>query len=386
MLDSKSLEDQLKACIHCGMCLPACPTYVVTGNEGESPRGRLYLINDLIQNQNANQQAIKYLDDCLGCAACQTACPSDVEYISILEHARHEHSLTNYNKGLVAKFRKIIFQYLLANRFLLNLLRKISNFCSPILELLPQHYQKLGINLRASYKAIKTDHYYYATPTSTKTLSLPLGCVMDTLYNSVHWDTIAVLNACGYNVYIPPSNCCGALASHSGEPKLGHKQLNESVEIFLNKPYPVVINSAGCSAFIKEHSKAIQCLELIEILEQAPISLALTEALTATYHPACHLNHQQGLSKNYLNLLERIKGLTLIELPQADLCCGSAGLYNLLKPKLANAIGKLKAENIKLTATTTILTANPGCISQIQAELGLNYRVMHPISLIQAAL
>ena len=397
-MDGATINGTIKACIHCGICLPACPTYQVTGNEGHSPRGRLYLINNLLTNELGEREAVvKYLDGCLECSACETVCPSGVDYINILEYARHDLGLTNYTKGFFAFIRRLAFSFVLPSRKLMNIARVLGRFLP--LRLL----NKLAPSFDFEYKKIKTDYIYKSQVEDAKTISMPLGCVMDAVYNNVHWDSIEVLNAFGYDVYIPETQCCGALAYHSGENKLGEKQLKQTTELLSENKYPVVMNSAGCGAFLKNHS-ALPVMDLIEALKQAPSSPSLRaegDAIQAIYHPACHLNHQQGVSDDYVELLKQIPGLELIPLQEADLCCGSAGFYNLIQSKMANQIGMRKAENIKsslrakLSAAkqflsarndVIVLTANPGCMSQIQAHLGDEYQVMHPVSLINLLL
>ena len=415
------IEETIKACIHCGICLPACPTYQVTANEGHSPRGRLYLINDAIKGEQVDEAVIDYLDGCLECSACETVCPSGVDYINILEYARVELGLSHYARGLMASIRRLAFEFLLPNRSLMNMLRILARFLP--LKLI----NKLSPNFDFEYKAIKTDHYYRCGEEGAKTISLPLGCVMDTAYNNVHWDTIKVLNTAGYDVYIPETKCCGALAYHSGEQQLGKHQLSSKVEVLSEKDYPVVMNSAGCGAWLKNHSD-LEILDLIELLQpslRGACDEAIqwidsvdaldcftgarndSESIKAVYHPACHINHQQGVSDQYVELLEKIPGLELIPLYEADLCCGSAGFYNLIQSKMADKIGQRKAANIKQASypeeqrdpdvlrtqddscdvrTSIVLTANPGCMSQIQAHLGDEYQVMHPVSFLNQKL
>jgi glycolate oxidase iron-sulfur subunit len=354
------------------------------------------------------KDSIEYLDNCLECSACETVCPSGVQYTSILEHARNDMKLNNYSKGFTGLIRKISFKSLLPNRFLLRIIRALTNF---ITMLIPLHrFIKIVPRFEDAYHQIKTNYYYRSKieladiSDIDRTLTMPLGCVMDTVYNHVHWDTIKVLNEFGYHVYIPDSNCCGALAYHSGEPNMGLKQLRNTVQKLTELPenslhsYPIVMNSAGCGAFLKNHTD-LKTLDLIEALQQAPanpmkadfmkVSL-LKEAprskIIATYHPACHLNHQQGLANDYVDLLKQIPNLELMPLYEADMCCGSAGFYNLIKSKMANEIGKRKAKFIKNTGAKIVLTANPGCMSQIQAHLGDEYKVLHPVSLIKGYL
>ena len=411
--------DKIKACIHCGICLSACPTYLTTGNEGNSPRGRLYLIKDLIQGEvpELDIAGQEYLDNCLSCMACETVCPSGVEYIQLLDYARHEKQESSYSKGFWGLVRKFSFAFLLDQRYLLNLGRiglKVLNIFYKLFPFLPK-LSKMQPSREIPYTKLEVNKLYPSAetildvPDSERTVLFNLGCVMDTLYNSVHHDTIKVLNAAGYHVYVPASGCCGALASHSGEFKIGEKQTEKFIQAqcdALNKLYeteqalgdfsnPIVFNSAGCGAHVKDkvYLESLVIKDIAELIDPdnwlAPISLEAFKAklvnpasLRAVYHPACHLYHAQGLTTQYQSLLALIPNLELIPFLEAEVCCGSAGFYNLIKPKLAEPIGERKAANIKKAGADLVITANPGCMSQIEAYLSEGYKVIHPMSLL----
>jgi len=395
-----TIEEQIKACIHCGMCLPACPTYLVSGNEGNSPRGRIYLINDLIQDQKhhsklGDDKAIEYLDNCLSCYACETACPSGVEYASIIEYAREELGQSHYTKGFAGFLRYLAFRYLLPNRRLLLLAARFNQSFAWLINILAAFNKKLGIINKVkpeldSYQELKPGSIYKTSfnSDSASTVSLGLGCVMDTFYNQVHWDSIYLLNQFGYNVRISKSTCCGALASHSGEYKLGHELLDKFIAT-TKEELPLVFNSAGCGAYVKDHCE-LESFDIIELLTQAPINPIAVIAsehsergdpvLEISYHPACHLNHRQHIAYDYLDLVKMIPDIKVQNLHQADVCCGSAGFYNIIKPEMADAIGQIKAKNLQASDSQLILSANPGCLAQIQAQLGKDYKVEHPIS------
>ena len=401
----QNINDQVKACIHCGMCLSACPTYLITGNEGNSPRGRIYLINDLIKKEEIDKTELatttEYLDNCLSCYACETVCPSNVDYSGILNHARQNYSVSNYSKGFMGLIRFLSFKFLLPNRNLLylfgNLLRNFSwlmTACS-IFSKKIKLLSNLKSSLNKEYRKIQTNHIYHSDiylkniNLETRIVSLPLGCVMDTLFNVVHWDTIYVLNKFGYHVYIPNTGCCGSLASHSGEYELGKQQVQEVLLQFAQNKYPVVMNSAGCGAFVKEHNhENFPIIDLITALRSSPYNPIqechsyINQKLKISYHPACHLNHKQGVAYEYLDLLREIPSLEINIIKSADVCCGSAGFYNLIKPEMANAIGQEKVKNIQKSDAKILVTANPGCISQIQSLLPDDYTVVHPVNLI----
>ncbi|MBU6196257.1 MAG: (Fe-S)-binding protein [Cyanobacteria bacterium REEB446] len=442
--------DKIKACIHCGICLSACPTYLTTGNEGNSPRGRLYLIKDLIQGEVPELDATgqEYLDNCLSCMACETVCPSGVEYIQLLDYARHEKQESSYSKGFWGLVRKFSFAFLLDQRYLLNLGRiglKVLNIFYKLFPFLPK-LSKVQPSREISYTKLEVNKLYPSAetildvPDSERTVLFNLGCVMDTLYNSVHHDTIKVLNAAGYHVYVPASGCCGALASHSGEFKIGEKQTEKFIQAqcdALNKLYeteqalgdfsnPIVFNSAGCGAHVKDkvYLESLVVKDIAELIDPdnwlAPVSLEAFKAklvslkgidenaeiedcaqsIKAVYHPACHLYHAQGLTTQYQSLLALIPNLELIPFLEAEVCCGSAGFYNLIKSQLAEPIGERKAANIKKAGVDLVITANPGCMSQIEAhlsggqdnenaEIGVqkqSHKVIHPMSLLAQCL
>lgn len=431
---AKKILDELEkinACIHCGICLSACPTYLTTGNEGNSPRGRLYLIKDMIQGviPELDGTSREYLDNCLACQACETACPSGVQYIDLLDYARHDKEESTYTTGLWGLIRKFSFTFILEQRAFLNLGRlalKLMNVAYKVFPALPK-LNKIQPQREISYTAIQRNKLYRSSEDipgkldSERTVIFNLGCVMDTLYNSVQHDTIKVLNAVGYHVYVADSKCCGALAAHSGEFDIGENHTNHFIQAqcdALNEmselgcassdfSNPIVFNSAGCGAHMKDKifSESLIIKDIGELLDtanwQAPLPLEQfqekifqniavkanseirsneVQKIKAVYHPACHLHHAQGLTTQYQSLLALVPDLELIPFMEAEVCCGSAGFYNLIKPKLAELIGERKARNIKDTGANLLITANPGCMSQIEAHLGEDYQVQHPMS------
>lgn len=423
----KILEEQIKACIHCGMCLPVCPTYNATLNEANSPQGRIYLINDLIKSdeQVDEKLAVEYLDNCLSCFACETVCPSNVDYGGILHHARADLGYSKYNKGFFAFIRKLFFTIFINNRFLLRILRlklRLSSFLiKPLMQLFGYGQQaKLIPDIRGEYKTIHEEEIYYSKleldiPHEKRIVNFSLGCVMDAVYNDVHWDTIYVLNAFGFHVNISKSKCCGSLLSHSGEFKHGEKLKKKFSKIVKEEGLPLVTNSAGCGAYLKEGlgGSSVGVYDFIEVIKRAPINPLKEKVFNGEilYHPACHLNHRQGVSGDYEQLLRSVQGLDVFTLNQKDTCCGSAGFYNLIKSDMAQKIGEMKAKEIEDFETPfqnssatrlenernavdgdlgmgckTLVTANPGCMSQIKAHLASDYVVLHPATFLRRIL
>jgi glycolate oxidase iron-sulfur subunit len=397
---AEKLEESLKACIHCGMCLPACPTYNATMNEANSPRGRIYLINDLVKEHDGVEEknAVEYLDNCLSCFACETVCPSNVEYGNILHHAREELGYSNYHKGLLGFMRKLFFSIFINSRFLLRVLRlKLKFFgflIKPAMALLGFSQQiKLMPKLDTDYKSIEEGEIYYSdleieVPHEKRIINFSLGCVMDTVYNNVHRDTIFVLNAFGFHVNISKSKCCGSLAAHSGEFKLGEKLKKQFCQTVKDEGLPLVTNSAGCGAFLKESEQSVGVYDFIEVLKKASFNPLADKKFNGEiiYHPACHINHRQGVSDDYEKLLSSVEGLKVHTLDQKDTCCGSAGFYNLIQADMAQKVADLKIAEIKESQIKTLVTANPGCMGQIQSNLPADYAIMHPATFLKRVL
>jgi glycolate oxidase iron-sulfur subunit len=394
------LEEQIKACIHCGMCLPACPTYNVSFNEANSPRGRIYLINDIIKEETKldKEKTIEYLDNCLSCFACETVCPSNVDYADILHYARQDLKYTKYNKGIFAFIRKLFFKFIINNRSLLRLMRLNLKFSSFLIRPLMKAFgltaqAKLMPKLDKPYKTIHEEEIFYSDvelnlPTEKRIINFSLGCVMDTIYNDVHWDTIYVLNAFGFHVHISSSKCCGSLPEHSGEFKIAAKLKKDFCQTVQSEGLALVTNSAGCGAFLKEVSGGMGVYDLIEILKKAPYNPLKEKTFNGEilYHPACHLNHRQGVSGDYEKLFASVQGLQVFTLDQKDTCCGSGGFYNLIKSDMAQKVGTLKADEITKSNIKTLVTANPGCMSQIKAHLADDFVVLHPVTLLKRIL
>lgn len=411
--------DKLKACIHCGMCLPACPTYRVTGSEAESPRGRLYLMKKMIEGElEKPQQLSTHLDQCLACHACETACPSGVHYGSLLLSSREQ--LTISQPWLQRQLKRWVYKNVLPNPTLLKLmaqffrlyqasgLKRMVNTLG-ILNVLPRlkHLESLTPKLDTPYKGFKASQTFGNLDSATKVV-LFTGCVMDVLYNPVHWATVKTLVANHCLVSIPEQTCCGALAHHAGETDITHTLAQKNIETILkDNPDYIVINSGGCGSTLKDYGhllntpeakrfseKTVDVMELLAQLKSqnklTPFNTPVNE--TVTYHASCHLHHVQHVKDEPLDVLSGIEALTLIPLPDADMCCGSAGVYNVEHPDIANDILALKMDKIKTLldkhSIDTLVTGNPGCLLQIEKgceDAGLKLDLKHPIEIVAKA-
>lgn len=407
----KSLDDLTTKCIRCGFCLESCPTFVVTGSELESPRGRIYLA------RSASERKLDWVDDvslhierCLGCRACETACPSGVQYGEILEIARDtiESRRRDISKTVLLESTtrpwllktQIALSRLLPSNKVPYLFSKWVSGCGPEAELpKPQMVADLPPLDEAQLPAIKGEVY------------LLEGCAMRVLFPRVHQATRRLLRRVGYVVKETEQGCCGAMHAHNGH-------LNEArglagrLMAAMPEDLPVVVNSAGCGSTMKEYGEllghiqgshsasqdqaATRFSERVKDASQFLLANGLPEALAqspgipgkATYHDACHLAHGQRITSEPRQLLQAIPKLELIPITEADMCCGSAGIYNITEPTMARTLLDRKYANIAATGASVVATGNPGChawIAQAAREHGQKVSVLHTMELLEAA-
>lgn len=419
--------DGILSCVHCGLCLDSCPTYRELGTEQDSPRGRLYLMRGLWEGQlELTQEVIDPLNRCLDCRACQTACPSNVSYGELLEKTRgmiQENQPQSFKERFL---RGVLLKWILTSTTLLRwsswLMKQYVDWkipklltSPPLKTLLPpfivksQHllpeFSGQSVKLEYASKGAllpnpqQTNHYKVGFFT---------GCIMDVAESKTHEASLQLLQAAGCEVIVPKEQgCCGALHVHSGDRKTASMQAIRNLGAFENHQLDAIItNAAGCGAQLKEYhhlfhkeaplrqswltfeSKVVDILEFLARIPDWTTTLSWKiEAITVFYDAPCHLQHAQGVNKNPQALLNRLPGVTLIPLAESDWCCGSAGIYNLVQPKLAGQVLDRKLATIHQAreqhpAATTIVTGNPGCLFQIRSGIRahqLPLRVIHPI-------
>ncbi len=397
-------EKQALTCIHCGLCLSSCPTYLETGDENDSPRGRVHLMRALQDGRlDLYGAAVTHIDRCLGCRACEAACPSGVPYGGLLESTRDH---------IEKRHRRSLFQILL-RRFAiegifphpwrlklallpallvrgLRLRGLLPRFLRDALDLLPDNW--------ASDDSAALDQQV-AAPRKGRVGFID-GCVMTVLFARTNANSIRLLNAAGFEVVIPKGQgCCGALHAHSGRLNEAREAARRNIDVFEHTELDaIVINAAGCGSTLKEYAHLLKddpgyadkartfnerVRDLTEFLIEHPVkdlaALRQGHAHTpghshlathkVTYHDACHLAHPQGITRQPRELVRAVAGDRFVELPQSDVCCGSAGTYNLTEPEMAERLQSRKIENILKTGALTVVTSNPGCLLQLQAGL-----------------
>jgi glycolate oxidase iron-sulfur subunit len=403
--------DGLRTCVHCGICLPQCPTFRVLGEEMDSPRGRLYLMRAAAEGRIGLSPILaRHLDLCLGCRACETACPSGVPFGRLLESVRGQ----LVRKGVRAPGRDGA-----ALGALLEFLPYPERL-GPALAAL-RVYQWSGLQAVVRGAGLLTP---FARLRSMEALLPPLppwsaplpevvpargpargraglltGCVQRFFYPAVNRQTARLLATAGWEVVVPRAQgCCGALHLHAGRLDDFRAMARRLVAAFEPTLDVIVTNAAGCGSALKEYGHwladeaaqafSAKCRDVSEALADADLSLRPLD-LTVAYHDACHLAHAQRLRAEPRRLLGRIPGLRLVELADGDLCCGSAGVYNLLEPELAGELGRFKVERIRESQARIVAAGNPGCLMQIARECrrhGVEVEVVHPVELLGRAL
>jgi glycolate oxidase iron-sulfur subunit len=402
-------------CVHCGLCTAACPTYVELGNENDSPRGRIYLMRAVCEDRlELNQHVRRHLELCLDCRACETACPSGVQYGRLIEPFRvqMEERATASAKtndwfhrwilfGLFPRRDRLRSALRMARLAQITGLRRLAETLG-LPRLLPARLQQLVAMLPplTAPRASLPD-FLPAAGTRRAKVALFRGCVADVLFNSTQWATARVLQANGCDVVIPHGQvCCGAIHYHAGQQQPARDLADENVNAFvLNDVDAVIVNVAGCGSMLKEYGHhwhderqsvraalAAKVKDVHEFLDQLGLIAPQHElSRRVTYHDACHLVHAQKIRDAPRRLLRQIPGLELIELAESELCCGAAGTYNLTEPEMAQRLARRKLSHILDTGAPTVVTANAGCLLQIAREArvqGHALKVVHPMDLL----
>jgi glycolate oxidase iron-sulfur subunit len=397
--------DIVEDCVHCGFCLETCPTYALWAGEADSPRGRIVLIGDALTSaEELSDEMVTHWDRCLGCMACVTACPSGVRYDRLIERVRPQVE-RHHRRALPERaLRRLIFSTLPHPARLRALAPMLGPARSLGDGLVPGRLAALTrVAPRASLRKLLRSRLPEHTPAVGRRrgrVALLLGCVQRVFYAEMQLAAIRALAAEGFEVLAPRApSCCGALEFHAGEEGAAVKRAEETMAAFaaLGELDHVVITAAGCGSAMKEygdllgtppaHAFARQVRDITEILgELEPIAPRGPVPMRVAYHDACHLAHAQGVRSQPRQMLRGIPALELLEVDaERDLCCGSAGIYNLIQPEPAAELGARKATHLLETGAEAIAAANPGCAAQLDLhlrELGHPLPIYHPVELV----
>lgn len=417
-------DDILQQCMHCGLCLATCPTYDLTKMERSSPRGRIYMIKSVARGEmELSETFAEEMNFCLDCQACETACPAGVKYGRMVETARVVIDEVGYGGKFGIAAKRFALRKIVASR---NALK----FVSRLLWL----YQKSGLQKLVRSSGIlkifskKLTEIEKLSPViadkfsdkQIKEIELPVGevkyktafhfgCLMNTMFADINSDTIDVLKECGCKIITPKDQvCCGSLMGHNGDMEFALKLARKNIDAFEKHDYDFLIsNSAGCGAFMKDYAHLLEddpvyaekakrfsakVKDIMEfIAEQKPeFNLDLNSPyVSVTYHDACHLLHAQKIGTQPRDVIKSLPGIKYTELEEASWCCGSAGIYNVVRYDDALKQLERKMNNIKSTNAKVVLTGNPGCMGQIKygtQKFNIDVEVIHPVTLIRRML
>jgi glycolate oxidase iron-sulfur subunit len=414
-------ENKSLACIHCGLCLGSCPTYLETGNENDSPRGRIYLMRAVQDGRlPLGDTAVRHIDLCLGCRACEAACPSGVQYGELLEHTR-DHIEKHHRRPWFQTFlRRVAIEQVFPfpERMKLALLparlikklgaeHLLPKFAQDALALVPEKMSAVKLPEFSPANSVSSrreealtecgarsaecgmSSQSLVTSAATHRIGFISGCVMSVMFGETNANSVKLLNRAGCDVHTPSAQgCCGALHAHSGKLDEARACARHNIAVFekLNLD-AIIINAAGCGSTLKEYGALLRddpawagrgakfsakVKDLTEWLAGSTFNIQHSTPNTqplATYHDACHLAHPQRITKQPRELVKAVTGANFVELPESDVCCGSAGSYNLTEPEMAERLQRRKIENILKTGAMVVVTTNPGCLLQIKAGL-----------------
>ena len=382
------LHELIDDCVHCGFCLPTCPTYDLWSEEMDSPRGRIVLMKELADGA-ISPELVTHVDRCLSCMACVTSCPSGVRYDLMVNLARAEIE-DRYERSPGERLkRRVVFAMFPHHRRLRALIPLLP--FAKLSRAIPQMRELSRLAPERPPRLAPLPETVAAQGESRGSVGFLQGCVQRAYFPQVNAATVAVLAAEGWEVHTHPAlECCGSLELHAGEAERSEKRAQDVIAAFAEDEL-IVTNAAGCGSGMKEHPQLeAKVRDITEILTDGePRATRHPVHLKVAYHDACHLAHAQAIRAQPRALLEGIPGLEVLEPAGWEICCGSAGIYNLTQPDAAAELGRAKAERLLATGAEAIASANPGCTLQIRAhlrELGRPLPVYHPMELLHMSI
>ncbi|MEA2212827.1 MAG: glycolate oxidase iron-sulfur subunit [Solirubrobacteraceae bacterium] len=399
------MGEAIGSCVHCGFCLPTCPTYATLGEEMDSPRGRIFLMQLVLEGKLERESAMPFIDNCLGCQSCVSACPSGVEYGDLItayrawdEPQRVRAPMERGRRGMLLSTLAHPRRFRLAARLgrLARPLRHVAPAAlRPMLELVPERLPR----------ARPLPALYPAQGHRRARVALIAGCAQQVLAPEIGWATLEVLARNGVETVVPSGQgCCGALAMHTGAAEEAKALARRNLQAFPGDIDAIVTNAAGCGSGMHEYSllfKADPEADVARAFSDRVVDIStflaalgpvapppLSEPVVVAYHDACHLAHAQGVRSQPRALLAAIPNLTMVEPAEWELCCGSAGTYNIEKPEIAAELGRRKAQNLIATGAQVIASGNIGCLTQLSNhldQLGAQIPVMHTVDVLACA-
>jgi len=408
--DIAEADQILRACVHCGFCTATCPTYLLLGDEDDSPRGRIYLIKDMLEKgEPARREVVKHIDRCLSCLSCLTTCPSGVHYMHLVDHAR-AHMEKTYRRPYFDRLVRAMLLKVLPDPKLFRMALFAALLAKPLMPL----FRAVGLKRVVAMLSLAPARFPHGTSRSQKSFPAPWprrgrvallsGCVANALAPEINASAIRVLNRHGFDVVIATGErCCGSLAHHMGDETAAHAAARRNIAVWINEIDgegldAILTTASGCGTTMKDYgfmfrtapdiaddaarvsglvrdiSEFICEINYLKYIDRQPLAVA--------YHAACSLQHGQKITTLPKEMLSKA-GYAVTDIPEGHICCGSAGTYNVLQPELANRLRDRKIAHIQEIAPDLIAAGNIGCITQIAAGIGIP--VVHPIELIDWA-
>ncbi|NBQ46159.1 MAG: glycolate oxidase iron-sulfur subunit, partial [Proteobacteria bacterium] len=388
-----SAEGILRKCVHCGFCNATCPTYQIVGDELDGPRGRIYLIKDMLENEKpANEKITKHIDRCLSCYSCMTTCPSGVNYMHLVDHARN-HIEKTFTRPFFDRIIRNLLSKILPSPTLFRMIGYSSRLIYPFRFLFPKKIKNMLKYMPNSFPASKQENKEIYSPSGKiyARVALLTGCVQRVISPQINDATIDILNRHGVEVVVPKKvDCCGSLNHHLGKEELAHKSFINNINSWF-KWYEeknldaILVTTSGCGTTLKDYAYIFRDHPDKELRKKAKIISSLAKDITEylgkniklnyvkkdkkfkiAYHSACSMQHGQKIHKQPMDLLKKT-GNEIVEIPDGHLCCGSAGTYNLLQDEMAAELLKRKVSNIDKVKPDFISTGNIGCMTQISS-------------------
>ncbi len=402
-----SSEKVIRKCVHCGFCTSTCPTFVLLGEENDSPRGRIYLMKDMLENDRpADVETVKHIDRCLSCLSCMTTCPSGVNYMHLVDHAR-AHIARTYKRPLLDRLTRAMLGLVLPYPARFRLALRGAMIAKPLAGLLPKQLGAMLAMAPPRLPAKGTSDLpaiHAARGTRTLRVGLLTGCAQRVLDPAINEATIRVLTRHGVEVVVVKGvGCCGALQHHMGQEDASHAMAAANIRAFMAEKRArgldhIVVNTSGCGTTLKDYGfmlrenpalaeDAATVSALSRDVSEILASLAIaptgdTPKLRVAYHSACSLQHGQKVTKAPMEVL-RAAGFEVVGVPEGHICCGSAGTYNLLQPEIAGQLRRRKVDNIEATRPDVVAAGNIGCMVQIAG--GTSLPVVHTVELVDWA-
>lgn len=404
--DMAQSETILRACVHCGFCTATCPTYLLTGDELDSPRGRIYLIKEMFESERpADARTVRHIDRCLSCLSCMTTCPSGVHYMHLVDHARGRIE-ASFSRPPLERMLRATLAYVLPRPDWFRRALRVARVARPFAPLLPQALRPLPALAPKHVphaSGVDRPQIFPAQGAQKMRVALLNGCAQTVLDTRINEATVRLLTRLGAEVVVAEgAGCCGALAHHMGKVARSHEFARRNIEAWSREIEAggldhIVINTSGCGTSVKDYGVmfrndpalaeraarisqiARDVTEVLAALDYAPTA---PQALRVAYHAACSLQHGQKITREPVDLLTRA-GFEVVAVPEGHICCGSAGTYNLLQPVLAGQLRARKADNIESVAPDVVAAGNLGCMIQIGA--GTRVPVVHTVELLDWA-